>query len=244
MKLAVQLYTVRDILGGDFKGVMTQISKLGYAGVEFAGFYGIPADEMKQLLRELHLEAVSSHTSLELLENHFDEITSYNKAIGNNNIVIPWTEMRTYEQYLSILVRLKKVCKKLAEMGFSVHYHNHAHEFATHEGKYLLDCLFTEMKCLGVELDVHWAARAGVSPVDYIIQYATRIKLLHMKDLIRQGDEVDYAPVGTGELDFKGILKAASTHTEWLIVENDAPRNGSMEDITISIRNLKKLLKL
>ena len=39
--IAIQLYTVRDLLAKNFKTVVTQIAEMGYVGVETAGFPGI-----------------------------------------------------------------------------------------------------------------------------------------------------------------------------------------------------------
>ena len=51
------------------------------------------------------------------------------------------------------------------------------------------------------ELDVYWAQKGGVNPVDYIRKYAGRIPLLHIKDEQAIGE--------SGTMDFKSIFDAA-----------------------------------
>ena len=45
---------------------------MGYEAVEFAGYGGIEAKEMKQKLDQLGLEAVSSHVPMHLLETELE----------------------------------------------------------------------------------------------------------------------------------------------------------------------------
>lgn len=73
-KLAVQLYTVREEAGKDFIGTLEKVAALGYEGVEFAGFFDIPANVLKYQLDRLGLTPVGSHTPLEQLVDHLDEV--------------------------------------------------------------------------------------------------------------------------------------------------------------------------
>ena len=56
--ICVQLYSVRDDCGKDFDGALARIAKMGFAGVEFAGYhkYGGKAKELRAKLDELGLK--------------------------------------------------------------------------------------------------------------------------------------------------------------------------------------------
>ena len=54
--IAVQLYTVRDLLEKNFKAVVTQIAEMGYVGVETAGFPNISVLEASDLFADLGLQ--------------------------------------------------------------------------------------------------------------------------------------------------------------------------------------------
>ena len=46
----IQMYSVRDITEKDMPGALRALAEMGYKNVEFAGFFGIPAEEIKKLL--------------------------------------------------------------------------------------------------------------------------------------------------------------------------------------------------
>lgn len=86
----LQLYSVREELGRDFAGTMRLVARMGYETVEFAGYYDIPALQMKTILIETGLKGVSSHISLDELMNDLYGQTEYSLIIGASFIVIPF----------------------------------------------------------------------------------------------------------------------------------------------------------
>ena len=50
MKIGLQLYTMRDAGDKNLIHTIERVAKIGYEGVEFAGYGGIPASEMKKIL--------------------------------------------------------------------------------------------------------------------------------------------------------------------------------------------------
>lgn len=240
MKLAVQLYTLRDILPGHVESVLEHVARLGYQGVEFAGFYEIPSRDMKSLLNRLSLTAVASHTSLESLLKEGRQILEYNRIIGNRHIVIPWTNMRDKASYQEVLPSLKKAVALIVEEGMIPVYHNHAHEFAIFDGKPILDHLLDDIPALRLELDIYWAVIAGIDPIAYLNKRKDRLVLIHAKDMITVQGEKTYGSVGEGEIDYKAIY-GMKLPISWWIVENDKPQNQSMDNIANSIHYLKSL---
>src|SRR6185312_8364487 len=57
----IQLYTVRNEMQKDFRGTLAALAKMGYAEVEFAGYFDHKPAEVKALLQELKLTAPSAH---------------------------------------------------------------------------------------------------------------------------------------------------------------------------------------
>ena len=49
-KVAVQLYTVRDLMKDDFEGTIAKVAQIGYKEVEFAGYFGRTAQQVKDVL--------------------------------------------------------------------------------------------------------------------------------------------------------------------------------------------------
>ena len=65
--VGLELYSVRDELKQDLFGVVRAVAKMGYQGVEFAGYYGRKADELRKLLDENGLKCCGTHIGLDTL---------------------------------------------------------------------------------------------------------------------------------------------------------------------------------
>ena len=89
------------------------------------------------------------------------------------------------------------VAQILGEHGARLGYHHHAHEFLRFgaDRRTMFDVLVDEPS-LALEIDVYWAAFAGVDPAGLIERLPGRVPLLHCKDLeMIRDDEVRRAAV-------------------------------------------------
>ncbi len=59
--VGVQLYSVREECARDLPGTLKAIAQMGYEGVEFAGFYGHSARQLRQWLDENGLRCFRAH---------------------------------------------------------------------------------------------------------------------------------------------------------------------------------------
>ena len=247
LPIALQLYTLRNETKEDFLGTLKKVKELGYDGVEFAGFGGYEASELKAILEDLDLKPFSSHVGLELLEDNAEEIIAYHKELGVETMVIPYLvpERRTAkEDYLKLAESLNQSGEKIKEAGLQLCYHNHDFEFEKYDGEYGLDLIFsnTNPEFVQVELDTYWAEFAGISAVDYAAKYKGRLPLAHIKDMVTSPEKT-FAEVGEGVLDIKSIVAAVEqAGAKRLIVEQDVCQRPALESVEISIRNLKEIL--
>ena len=75
---------------GDMAGSLAAVAKLGYKGVEFAGFNNVPAKDIRKMLDDNGLKAIGCHTALNTLQgDEFDRTVEFNKTIGNPRLVVP-----------------------------------------------------------------------------------------------------------------------------------------------------------
>ena len=155
---------------------------------------------------------------------------------------------------------------QLKEHGIDLYYHNHHFEFARHDGKFLMDIIKENTKYLGFELDIHWIYRGGMDPVEFINQYAGRIRLLHLKDYrighmampegvdmsTKEGmmkayaamnNIVEFAEVGEGTLNIPACIEAGlAGGSEYFLVEQDITYGRDpFECLKISHDNLMKM---
>lgn len=243
IQIAVQLYTVRDQAEKDFIGTLEKISEIGYQGVEFAGYGGLSAGELAKVLERLHLKACGTHVGIDQVTQHLDEVIAYNKEIGNKHIICPWADVKTREDFINMGKLFNTVGEKCAKEGLVFGYHNHDFEFTSLDGEYGLDIMFAACAPANVkaELDIFWVRYAGEDPVKYIRKYAGRCPLIHIKDM--DSLETRYnTEIGNGIMDFHAIHAAAKdAGVEWLVVELDECPRPSIESISISFENLKKM---
>ena len=132
LPLAVQLYSVKDLLAKDLLGTLQQVKNAGYDGVEFYGGLSYLAQDVLFALKQTGLQIVGWHTPWEYLspENIYATIT-YNKVIGNQYVDVPWMPdeiLTNRENCLQFAAQLTWVSDVLAKHDMVVGYHNHATE--------------------------------------------------------------------------------------------------------------------
>jgi sugar phosphate isomerase/epimerase len=237
LQIALELYTVRDETGRDFSGTLRRVAQIGYAGVEFAGYGGLTSKEMSALLAETGLRAVATHLGIDALQDpQLDASIRYCLDIDCPIIVLPWLaqDWRTPEGLQALAPRLNTIGQRCRERGITFGYHNHDFEFARVDGGYLFDYLLqaTDPSLVKIELDVYWAAYAGVDPVSYLQALQDRVALIHLKDMAADRSMTE---VGKGILDMRGICEFAQAHGLWGVVEHDHPEIPSLESARISL---------
>jgi sugar phosphate isomerase/epimerase len=241
--VALQMYTVRAEAALDFTGVLEKIARIGYRGVEFAGYGGLSAGELAGDLERLGILPAGTHVGLEALEKDLDGVIAYSAELGNPYIVCPYapiTDLAAVKKYAALFNRYGE---KIQAAGLEFCYHNHSHEFALIDGRYALDLLLkeTDPALVEIELDTCWVHAAGVNPIRYIEKYAGRCPLIHLKDLKAMGGK-QTAEVGAGVVDVKGVVKESEkSAVEWLIVEQDSCERPPLESAEISLKNMKRM---
>jgi len=240
--VALQLYTVRDETAKDFVGTLRRVAILGYQGVEFVGYGSLSAHEMKALLAETGIRAVSTHMRLEALELDISKEIVYCQEIGCTFLVLPWLapQQRTLETFRQLAPRLNAFGEQCQKAGITFCYHNHDFEFVQHDGEMFMDVLLaqTDPTLVKLECDVYWMAYVGVNPSSFLRQHAGRVPLVHLKDMT---PERTFTEVGDGTLDIASIIEVArASGTQEFIVENDAPVMPSLESARRSLENIRK----
>jgi len=206
---AIQLYSVRDAMEGNFVGILEKLGKngMGYTGVEFVGFGGLSTEEMKKALADNGLKPISSHTGIERLLNAVDEEICYQKEVGIKYIICPWADMETKADVIALAKQLTPVAEKITAAGMKFGYHNHAHEFAKDGGEYLMDILFDNLPERTVmELDVFWTEYAGIDTLAYMEKHKSRLELIHIKQIGKDKSNVE---LDKGLTDFANLIKRA-----------------------------------
>ena len=90
-RIALQLYTVRDLCADDFAGSLASTAALGFEGVELHDLYGHPVEAVRTLLDENGLVACSRHASLSASRCISENMTqsSVSRRAGSGSSVVP-----------------------------------------------------------------------------------------------------------------------------------------------------------
>lgn len=269
LPVAVQVYSVRDDAEKDFKGTMQKIKDIGYDGVELAGLYGMTAQEVRSILDEVGIKAVSAHVPYQELMADMDKTIDDYKTIGVEYIAIPYLaeeDRPDAGNFDTTLANVRKICEAVKAKGLVTLYHNHDFEFyKMPNGEYALDHMYNTIPAdlLQTELDTCWVNVAGENPADYVRKYTGRAPVVHLKDFIKEGNvanmyeligtevkeeedkggKFEFRPVGSGMQDFPSILEASiDAGASWVVVEQDQAYDlEPMEAITRSREYLKGL---
>lgn len=249
-EISIQLYTIRSLTAEDFEAALKQVADAGYQAVEFAGFQGKSAQELKDLLDRYGLRTSSAHVPLADFQNRLDGVVEDLTTLGAEWAIVPWIapEDRSAESLEAIASQFDGFAQRLQEANIKFGYHNHDFEFntTTEDGSTVFDKMIavTTPGLVSFELDAFWVAVGGEDPAAIIRANADRIKLVHLKDGrksdLRPGSDV---PFGEGDLDWDDILDAArAAKVEWYVTEQDTPNpDDLLGDITTAYRNAVKL---
>jgi len=223
----VQLYTVRDSMADDVSRTLGAVAGIGYREVEFAGYFGHSAAEIRKLLSRYELTSPSTHVDGSLLRadaGALDKLLDDAAEIGHDYVTIAWVEegaretMADWRRWADDANRLGELCR---QRGLRAAYHNHDFEFAPIDGIEPFDFLLreTDPALVDFELDFYWVRKAGLTIEDVLSRAPERITMAHIKDIDAAGTIVD---VGTGQIDFAGILNApAAASIRHAFVEHD-----------------------
>lgn len=242
----IQLYSVRDDLAKDPKGVLKQLSSYGYKQVEsFEGgkgmFWGMSNTEFKSYMDELGMKIISSHCDI---SKDFEKKAADAAAIGMKYLICPYKgpqkDIDAFKKFAEEFNQKGEICKK---NGIRFAYHNHDYSFVNMNGEMGQDVMMknTDPKLVDFELDMYWVVAAGQDIETWLKKYPKRFRLCHVKDRKKgaTATEKDASVViGTGSINYPKILKTAKKlGMEYYIVEQEkwegtTPMQAAQADAT------------
>jgi len=241
--LALQLYSVREELKGDWPAVLGAVAEMGYQGVEGASLISqAPIEEVKSALDALGLQVAS--TGGRLTESGgVASAVERARGLGTRHLVtgLPKTESESLAQVLAYAEALRPAVAALKAEDLQLCLHNHYWEFDREfEGKTPHAWLMGEIPDICAELDTYWVQVGGRSAAAVIGAEAGRIPLLHIKDgPITSDKAIGMTAVGAGKMEWQPIVAAADPGMlRWLVVELDRCDTDMMEACAQSARFL------
>jgi len=220
--VGVQAYSFRNYFPKDIPGTLDKIQAMGITEIEGSGGK-IPPEEYKKMCEARGISIPSTGASFKALAEDPMSIVTNAKALGSKYVMCAWVphdqgsfDLDDANHVVEVFNRAGKVLK---DNGLTFCYHPHGYEFQPHADGTLMDYIIqnTDPENVSFEMDIFWVQFGGGDPVALLHKYGDRWKLLHLKDMkkgiakdLTGGTNVEYnVPLGSGQLDMPGIMKAA-----------------------------------
>lgn len=240
MEYGLQLYSVRDFTEKDLASTLEKVAKIGYRYVEFAGFFGHNAEEVKAMLEVNGLKVSGTHSGLQDLDNDFAATVKYHHTIGNTNYIIPGAPWNTAAELDETIAKLNKYKPMLAAEGITLAYHNHDGEFKPNKDGLIAHEEMQKRTDVDFEIDTYWAFAAGRDPIQVITDLKDRVHVIHLKDGDR--NKVGY-PLGDGEAPVAAIREKAIELGMMMVVESENLKPDGISEVTRCFDYLMSLEK-
>lgn len=222
----LQLYSVRDECAKDLDGTVAAVSKMGYQGVEFAGYYGRDSRSLRKLLDDTGLKCCGTHIPLDtLLGAQLSKTIEFNQILGNRFLIVPSLPgkyTKTRQGWLDAADVFNGIADQVKPQGMTVGYHNHNIEFTPIDGEIPWDTFFNRAKSeVVIQFDTGNGVAEGGEPVVYLKKKPGRVASLHVKPFSRAKPN---ALIGDDEQNWREIFRLSETTAgvQWYIIEYES----------------------
>jgi sugar phosphate isomerase/epimerase len=245
--IGLQLYSVRQDCAEDLPGVIEAVADMGYDGVEFAGYHGYAADDLRKLLDDNGLACCGTHTQLNtLLGDELEKTVAFNQTLGNPYLIVPGLpeeRRNSADAWRQTADLFNEIADRLAPHDMVTGYHNHTVEFSPMDGELPWDIFFGNTKPeVVMQFDTGNALHGGADAPPFLKSYPGRAKTVHLKEYSATNDK---ALIGEGEVPWDTIFDLCETlgGTQWYIVEQESYAFPPMECVAKCLENLRKMGK-
>jgi sugar phosphate isomerase/epimerase len=247
VKVALQLNSFRGVEKKDILVNMEKLAAMGYDGVEFCGFFGYSAKEVKNALTATGLRCSGSHASLNDLQENSEKIIEFNAEIGAPCVVcprVPEEMSSSADAYKKTAEAFNAIGEKCRRGGLKFAFHHHGVELEQWGGESGLDilCRHTRPDLFYLQVEIYWLACGGFNPADFINKYKGRCLNLHLSD-VKSIESRTFTEIGKGVVDMKAIVAACKKNDiEWLNVEQEYYEIPELQSFQESLKYLRSIL--
>ena len=252
VEYGIQMYSLYDVTKDDLKGSLKHVADLGYKYIEFAGYFGHSAEEIKSWLDEFGLVCSGAHIGTAAIEDDkIEETIAFHKTLGCMNPILPGADYTTEEAMEKTLALINRAVKTLAKHGMTLGYHNHSNEFmVTPFGKVFEEELIARTDA-ELEVDTFWVYNAGMDPIPFLEKHKDRIRVIHLKDglpspaenkkWIQVHEGVDRRAIGEGTAPVVAVREWAMKNNKLMVIESEGITPSGPEEVARCIKYLRSL---
>ena len=253
--IGLNLYSIRTLISTeeDFLATCKKLKEMGYTKIQYSGAAFDP-DRIKRVSEEVSMPVVLTHVPIDriindtynLMEDH-KKFNCFEIGLGS----LPWGAVLNEEECKEKIKKLNEAGRIMAENGFKFTYHHHHVEFYKFSNnETLFDYIIRTAPYINFTIDTYWLQYGGVDILSTLDKLKGRVQCVHLKDykIFADKEKVDFkpdfAPCGSGTLDFKKIVsKLKEIGCEHFLVEQDnaCELDHTMDLIKESIDYLKTI---
>ena len=265
IQMASPLYILREECARDLAGVLKKLADVGFDGIEFLGFFGHTAEEVKQMLADNNLQALGNHVPYQALVADADSILDFHQQVGCRYLTVAEIPL---EDIAAVAQQLDQLAQKAAAREIRLLYHNHDQELIEKtNGKENLAMLMDAIRpeTLALEPDLCWMEIGGGDPAWYLRTYRDRCPVIHLKDYYATDNRLlgrvrefvpargtaerglfEFRPTGYGVLNLPKLMPLClACDPEWMVMDHDlAYERDSYEDLRLSLAYTKTLIAI
>lgn len=196
----LQLYSVGGVSDDPAKR-MADVAAMGYKGVEYAGFGGYSAKELRKFQDGAGLFCNGSHTGRDGIENldNLKNTLDFHKELGAKFVICPGMGNDGVDGWKKAGENFAKAAEVAKTYGIYVGYHAHQPDFDVIDEKNNLSSweIFADASGDDVmlQIDLGHCVNKGADPYALIAKYPGRSKTTHIK-------ESDGKIIGEGRVDW------------------------------------------
>jgi len=241
--IGLQLYSVRNECAKDLPGTLAAVGKMGYQGVEFAGYYGRTAEELRKMLDQNGLKCCGTHTGLNtLLGDALQKTIDFNQTLGNQFLNVPYMQLASKQAVIDAAKQFTELAAAVKSQGMRVGYHSHGGGFKKYAGETIWDIFFSHAGPeVVMQLDIGNCLGGGGDPYAILRKFPGRTATIHIKEYGGKPGAV----IGEGSVRWKELFELCETisKTEWYIVEQEAYAGSPLESVKRCLANMHKMGK-
>jgi sugar phosphate isomerase/epimerase len=183
-----------------------------------------PSDELfrstKAKLDHAGVRCVSYYSATIKEEQDLENAIRFARLLGARNI--------TGDATGPILTRIDERLTQ-EKLTFGIHNHYFKQKFAYESPEDVLNALATLSPTMGATADVGHFASCGYDPVDSVRKLASRLRLVHLKDVEAAGGEVNVL-LGKGIAKIPGVMQELHRQNFPGLVAVEYEKEGSVEE--------------
>jgi sugar phosphate isomerase/epimerase len=240
--VGVQIYSVRTEAARDLPKVIEAIGKMGYKGVEFAGYYGWEKKphDLRKLLDDNGLKCCGTHTGLDTLTGDaLKAAADLHAILGNSYLIVPSLSVKDTQGWMDMARTFNEIAAKATPLGMRIGYHAHAGDFRKLGDTTPWEIFFDNTGAdVIMQLDTGNCMAGNGDPVAMLKKYPGRTTTIHLKE--NGGPEG--AVIGQGDVPWSTVLELCETTggTVWYIVEHETGQDP-MASIKGCLEGLRKM---